>query len=186
MGVLGIILALCSCDMAGDAFAKIMKPSVEEAEKVFIKKNEIITSKEALAEELSYYKSPAITERCFSRYLTGRDVIHEMNILLKEEASNSIVWKYTNSIHNPDLLNRAKSRGVDHPDDIIAAEYYFSGTFTSNRGYEKYVDMRCRLIYMFKPVDIWFNIPLSRESDAERQMKADQEWLNNYLKNYYN
>lgn len=87
-----ILFLLCSCDYITDK-----TPSLDTAEAQFISETQIMSEQDALSKEISWYKAPQIIERTLSRRLTGRDVIHEMNILLKEneEAKPDAIFGWT-------------------------------------------------------------------------------------------
>lgn len=148
-----ILLSLfSSCDFILDK-----TPSLDEAEDKFISEAQIISEKEAISEEISWYRAPQITERTLSRKLNGKDVIHEMNLLLKEnEDAKPGIYGMTFT-WNVKWINKAKDYAVEHPDEIIAAEYYFTGIFTNCNEKSKFSTIRRRLLYIYKPVDYWWN-----------------------------
>ena len=139
-------------------------PSLEEAQEVFIKETQIMSREDALSKEIDYYQEPQITERVLSRKLTGKDIIHEMNILLKENEElerapfdalgMKFMWSY-------EWIAKAKDYAVQHPDEYIAAEYYFTGIFTNYSRDSRYSTTRKRLIYIFDPVDQWWDFYVS-------------------------
>lgn len=109
--------------------------TIEDAQQIFIKAVQTMTEKEALADEISYYRKPQITVRRKVRELSGKAVIHECNLLLKEnrkerEGRNSIGRVWLN-------VDKVREYAVEHPNDIVGAEYYFEGVFTHyHHGYE--------------------------------------------------
>lgn len=139
-------------------------PSLDEAEQVFIKETQIMSREEALSKEIDYYQEPRITERTFSRKLTGKDVIHEMNILLKENEetmSRPADFMGMRFTWSTEWIAKAKDYAVQHPDEYIAAEYYFTGVFTNYSRDSRYSTARKRLIYIFDPVDQWWDFYVS-------------------------
>ena len=54
------------------------------AETKFIEEVAYMDEKEALSKEIDYYKAPQITVRKHIRTLTGKDLIHECNKVIKE------------------------------------------------------------------------------------------------------
>jgi hypothetical protein len=154
------LMFLSSCDFVKQYIDQT--PSLDEAEEQFIKEAQIMSEQDALSKEISYYQAPRITERKFTRKLTGKDIIHEMNILLKEneaaEPDGIFGWTFK---WNTEWIAKAKDYAVQHPDDIIAAEYYFTGTFTNYSVESKYSTIRKRLIYIFPPVDQWWDFYVS-------------------------
>lgn len=149
----GILMSLCSCDYVGNK-----APSLDTAEAQFISETQIMSEQDALSKEISWYKAPQIMERALSRRLTGRDVIHEMNILLKEneEAKPDAIFGWTFK-WNGEWISKAKDYAVQHPDEVIAVEYYFTGVFTNYSADSKYSTIRKRLLYIYKPVDQWWD-----------------------------
>lgn len=152
LAVLGIMTSLCSCEHIGDK-----TPSFEAAEAQFISETQIMSEEEALSKEISWYKSPQITECVLSRKLTGKDVIHEMNLLLKENenAKPDGVFGWTFQ-WNQEWIAIAKDYAVKHPDDIIACEYFFTGIFTNYSADSQYSTIRKRMLYIYEPVNQWW------------------------------
>ncbi len=152
-----LLMSLCSCDYIGDK-----SPSLNTAEAQFISEAQIMSEQDALSKEISWYKAPLITEREVSRNLTGKDVIHEMNILLKENENarpdGIFGWTFT---WNGEWIAKAKDYAVQHPDEVIATEYYFTGVFTNYSADSKYSTIRKRLLYIYKPVDQWWDFYVS-------------------------
>ena len=153
-----ILLSLpCSCDYIVDQM-----PSLDEAEAKFISETQIMSEQDALSNEISWYKAPQITERTLTRKLSGKDVIHEMNQLLKENENAKpdgiFGWKFS---WNGEWIAKAKDYAVQHPDEIIAVEYYFTGIFTNYSAESKYSTARKRLLYIYKPVDQWWDFYVS-------------------------
>ena len=97
-----------------------------------------------------------------TRKLSGKDVIHEMNQLLKENENAKpdgiFGWKFS---WNEEWIAKAKDYAVQHPDEIIAVEYYFTGIFTNYSAESKYSTVRKRLLYIYKPVDQWWDFYVS-------------------------
>lgn len=152
MAIFSALFLLCSCDFIGDK-----TPSLDTAEAQFISETQIMSEQDALSEEISWYKAPKITERTLSRKLTGKDVIHEMNILLKEnEAAKPDEIFGCMFTWNGEWIAKAKDYAVQHPDEVIADEYYFTGVFTNYSAESKYSTIRKRLLYIHKPVDQWW------------------------------
>ena len=139
-------------------------PSLEEAQEVFIKETQIMSREDALSKEIDYYQEPQITERVLSRKLTGKDIIHEMNILLKENEetmSRPADFMGMRFTWSTEWIAKAKDYAVQHPDEYIAAEYYFTGIFTNYSRESRYSTTRKRLIYIFDPVDQWWDFYVS-------------------------
>jgi hypothetical protein len=157
LALFSALFLLCSCDFIGDK-----TPSLDKAEAQFIAEAQIMSEQDALSKEISWYKAPQITERTLSRKLTGKDVIHEMNILLKEneEAKPDGVFGWTFK-WNGEWIAKAKDYAVQHPYEVIAAEYYFTGVFTNYSAESKYSTIRKRLLYIYKPVDQWWDFYVS-------------------------
>lgn len=157
LSFIGILMSLCSCNYISNE-----APSIDTAEAQFISKAQIMSEYDALSKEISWYKAPQITERSISRNLTGKDIIHEMNLLLKENETarpdGIFGWKFT---WNGEWIAKAKEYAVKHPEEIIATEYYFTGVFTNYHVDRKYSTIRKRLLYIYKPVDQWWDFYIS-------------------------
>lgn len=152
-----ILFLLCSCDYITDK-----TPSLDTAEAQFISETQIMSEQDALSKEISWYKAPQIIERTLSRILMGRDVIHEMNILLKEneEAKPDAIFGWTFT-WNEEWISKAKDYAVQHPDEAIAVEYYFTGVFTNYSADSKYSTIRKRMLYIYSPVEQWWDFYVS-------------------------
>lgn len=159
LALFSLLSLLCSCDFIRDKTS-----SLDKAEAQFISETQIMSEQDALSKEISWYKAPQITERTLSRELTGKDVIHEMNILLKEneEAEPDGIYGLTFT-WNGEWIAKAKDYAVQHPDEVIATEYYFTGVFTNYSADSKYSTIRKRLIYIYKPVDQWWDFYVSSD-----------------------
>ena len=125
------IMALCmilySCTSSIDK-------QMDFAETKFIEEVAYMDEKEALSKEIDYYKAPQITVRKHIRTLTGKDLIHECNKVIKENEerrrSKALIIRTVN-------VSDIKQYALEHPEDIVANEFEFSGTFT-HFGQDKY------------------------------------------------
>lgn len=107
----------------------------EKAKQVFIEKSQYMTEREALSSEINYYKSPEITVSRHIRSLTGKDLIHECNIVIKKE-TDDMRGKAVMGVIRESPIHDIKDFAIEHPDDVVANEYYFEGIFTHyNNGY---------------------------------------------------
>ena len=80
--VTSLLVALCT------GFSSCTKPISQQmdlAEAQFIKELSYMTEKEALSNEIDYYKAPEITYKEHTRSLTGKDLIHECNQIMEED-----------------------------------------------------------------------------------------------------
>ena len=121
---------------------------MDKAESIFIDEVQYMTKEEALSKEINYYKAPNISVRTHKRSLTGKDLIHECNLVIEENNSKEfsnwgpMTFKVTRRVDD------IKDYAIKHPDDIVAEEFYFEGTFTHyNNGYG---DRMARVIYVSK------------------------------------
>lgn len=120
------------------------------AEKEFIKEVSYMTEKKALSEGIDYYKSPQITARKHTKSLTGKDLIKKCNDIINEnnrelnelKNGNRLVIKTQN-------VSDIKEYAIDHPVEIIANEFEFSGTFT-HYGSTKYAQRSATVIVIPK------------------------------------
>ncbi len=133
-----IIIVLVSILYACNSFNNSQTGTIEEAQQQFINEVQYMTEKEALANEINYYKEPQITVYRKVCDLTGKDAIHECNLLEKENAEKeSALRSGQASVIRTWNCYQEKQYAVDHPNDIVGAEYYFEGTFTHyNNGYD--------------------------------------------------
>ena len=109
-------------------------PSIEEqmdkAESIFIEEVQYMSKEEALSKEINYYKDPNITVHTHTRSLSGKDLIHECNRVMKEDDEDD--W-HTLGPTTFKIIRRVddiKDFAIHHPDEYIANEFYFVGTFT--------------------------------------------------------
>lgn len=117
------------------------KPSIdsqmEKAETIFIEEVQYMTKEDALSKEISYYKDPEITVRIHKRSLTGKDLIHECNRVIEEDNNKEYIQFGPTTFKRVRRVEDIKDFAIKHPDDIVAEEFYFMGTFTHyNNGYE--------------------------------------------------
>lgn len=132
--MLFLVFILSSCDFMNNS----QTGTIEEAQQQFINEVQYMTEKDALANEINYYKEPQIAVYRKVRDLTGKDAIHECNLLEKENAEKESALRNGQvSVIRTWNCYQEKQYAVDHPDDIIGAEYYFEGIFTHyNNGYD--------------------------------------------------
>lgn len=131
-------LSLLLC-LSFPCFSQSKKGSLKEAQVHFIESVQYMSKREALSKEINYYKDPQITVARKVSDLTGKDVIHECNLMLQE---NEEVRKEMESGRRQFgrmwNVSDAKEYALDHPDKIVGAKYYFEGMFTHyNNGYGK-------------------------------------------------
>lgn len=129
-----LTLILCACN----SFNNSQTGTIEEAQQQFINEVQYMTEKDALANEINYYKEPQITIYRKVRDLTGKDAIHECNLLEKENTEKESALRNGQvSVIRTWNCYQEKQYAVEHPEDIVGAEYYFEGTFTHyNNGYD--------------------------------------------------
>lgn len=134
---------------ACNTFSSSKTGSIKEAEQEFITEVQYMTEKESISDEISYYKDPDISVSRKVRDLTGRDAVHECNILLKEneiEHERLMSGQSLFGISKVWMVSDEKEYAINHPDEIVGAEYYFEGTFTHyNNGYEL---IRAKVLYI--------------------------------------
>lgn len=115
-------------------FLVACKPSISsqmnKAESIFIKEVQYMTREEALSKEINYYKEPEISIRTHKRSLTGRDLIHECNRVMKEDEEKDYVLFGSTQFKTIRRVWDIKEYAIKHPDDVVAEEFYFAGTFT--------------------------------------------------------
>lgn len=113
-------------------------PSIMEiAEHHFIEEVQYMNKQDALSNEINYYKDPEITTSNHLRSLTGKELIQECNRVINEDSEQDVsqmgpvVFKVIRRVGD------IKDYAMKNPDEIVAHEYYFSGTFTNyNNGYD--------------------------------------------------
>ena len=128
------------------------KPSIDSqmntAESIFIDEVQYMTEKEALSKEINYYKKPEITTRSHKRSLTGKELIHECNRVIKENNNNDYHHLGPTTFKIIRFVDDIKDFAIEHPNDIVAEEFYFAGTFTHyNKGYDT---KKANIIYVHK------------------------------------
>ena len=127
--ILGVIMSLCitACGFGN----KSKLGSIEEAQDIFINNVQTMSERDALSNEIDYYSPPRIIVKRKIKELTGRDAIHECNIMIKE---NEEVRKEMESGKRQfgyywDVYE-VKEYAISQPDEIVGAVYYFEGEFT--------------------------------------------------------
>lgn len=126
----------------------------EYAEKVFIDEASYMNEREALSTEIGYYKSPQILKKQHNRDLTGKEIIHICNEIEKENTELSrrlemgeIMFAVLTKVSD------IKDYALDHPDEIIAHEFYFEGIFTTYNIENKYNKRSMKIIVIPKVKD---------------------------------
>ena len=110
---------------------------MDKAETIFIEEVQYMTKEDALSKEISYYKEPEITTRIHKRSLTGKDLIHECNRVIEEDDNKEYTHFGPTTFKSVRRVGDIKDFAIKHPDDIVAEEFYFMGTFTHyNNGYD--------------------------------------------------
>jgi hypothetical protein len=118
------------------ACAPSIDSQIDKAESIFIDEVQYMTKKEALSNEINYYKEPEITTRSHKRSLTGKDLIHECNRVMDEDNGKDFTHFGPTTFKIIRRVDDIKDYAIEHPNDVIAEEFYFEGTFTHyNNGY---------------------------------------------------
>jgi hypothetical protein len=149
-----ILLSTCNIIYAQGIMGLLNKYQInnyiEYAEQIFIEKAPI-TEREALSDEIDYYKPPYIKVRKHVRDLTGKDIIHICNIIEREnEEKTERLRKGETSVVWTPFVGDIKGYALDNPNKIIAHEFYFSGTFTIGDRKNKYRDLSRSFIILPK------------------------------------
>lgn len=119
---------------------------MDKAESIFIDEVQYMTKEDALSKEINYYKAPNISTRTHVRSLTGRDLIHECNRVIEENNNKDFINLGPTTFKITRRVDDIKDYAIKHPDDIVAEEFYFEGTFTHyNNGYD---DKMAKVIYV--------------------------------------
>lgn len=114
---------------------------MEYAEEMFIEEGEYMSERDALSKEIDYYKPPYVYKKEHIRKLTGKDLIHICNIIEKvNEKKRMSLLRGEIFIVNIEMVEDVKNYALDHPNDYIANEFYFKGTFTTYNKDTKYSD----------------------------------------------
>ena len=133
------LLVCCLLFLSCTSSAQSKKGSLKEAQSHFIDAVQYMSERDALSHEISYYKDPQITVARKVSDLTGKDAIHECNLMLKENQQverdmDAGRMQYGRIWYVDDV----KQYALDHPDKIVGAKYYFEGLFTHyDNGYGK-------------------------------------------------
>lgn len=134
---LKIILLTIGLSLFFVACTPSINSQMEKAEKIFIEEVQYMTKEDALSKEISYYKEPEITTRIHKRSLTGKDLIHECNRVIEEDDNKEYTHFGPTTFKSVRRVGDIKDLAIKHPDDIVAEEFYFMGTFTHyNNGYD--------------------------------------------------
>ena len=136
-------------------FTPSISKQMDLAESFFIEEKAIMTEKEALSNEIDYYKDPKVTYRNHIRSLTGKDLIHICNKIIKwnnDETRSSFL-----GIRLMIRIDDIKKYALDHPNDIVANEFRFEGIFTCY-GQKKYTEEEAIIFYIPK-LDRYIDLP---------------------------
>lgn len=110
---------------------------MEIAEQYFIKEVQYMNKQDALSNGINYYKDPEITTSNHLRSLTGKELIQECNRVIKEDSEHDVSQMGPVVFKAIRRVGDIKDYAMKNPDEIVAHEYYFSGTFTHyNNGYD--------------------------------------------------
>lgn len=121
-----IAMLLVACDDFSNESKKF-----QEAQEHFVSEVQYMTKEEALSNEIDYYKDPEIIVGYKVKDLTGKEVIHECNLLLKEnEEAYRDLQTGKRWVVRTWNVGEAKDYAIKHPDDFCGKEYYFEGIFT--------------------------------------------------------
>lgn len=132
-------LVFCFLFFSVACFPQSKKGSLREAQEHFIEAVQYMSKRDALSHEISYYKDPQITVARKVSDLTGKDAIHECNLMLKEnEQVRREMDAGRRQFGRVWYVDDVKEYALDHPDKIVGAKYYFEGMFTHyDNGYGK-------------------------------------------------
>ena len=120
-------------------YAQPKNGSLREAQEHFIESVQYMSERDALSREISYYKDPQINVARKVTDLTGKEAIHECNLMLKEnEQVRREIETGQRQFGRMWYVDDVKEYALDHPNKIIGAKYYFEGVFTHyGNGYGK-------------------------------------------------
>ena len=137
-----LIVTLCA---GFSSCTKSVNQQMDLAEAQFIKELSYMTEKEALSNEIDYYKAPEITYKEHTRSLTGKDLIHECNQIMEEDNNKDYTQFGPTSFKITRKVTDIKAYALEHPNEIIANEFKFSGIFT-HFGADKYDEKKAIVI----------------------------------------
>lgn len=148
-----LVIALCT---GFTSCSSSLEKQMNFAENVFIREVSYMSETDALSREVNHYKAPEITVKYHKRSLTGKELIHECNTVIeKNEESLSKGGILVRTYYVSDI----KEYALNHPEDIIANEFEFCGTFTHFEP-DKYVKKSAAVIvvsklekYILTPID---------------------------------
>ncbi len=124
---------------------KPISQQMDLAEAQFIKELSYMDEKEALSNEIDYYKAPEITYKKHTRSLIGKDLIHECNQIMEEDNNKDYTQFGPTSFKITRKVADIKAYALEHPNEIIANEFKFSGIFT-HFGADKYDEKKAIVI----------------------------------------
>lgn len=136
-------------------FTPSISKQMDLAESFFIEEKAIMTKKEALSKEIDYYEDPKVTYRNHVRSLTGKDLIHICNNIIKwnnDDTRSSFL-----GIRFIIKVDDIKKYALEHPDDIVANEFRFEGVFTCY-SQNKYTKNEAVIFYIPK-LDRYIDLP---------------------------
>ena len=104
---------------------------LQKALSFFIDENQYMTERDALSEEINYYRAPKILRQEFIGTLSGKTLIHIANEIKKED-DNKARGSYIAFFR---IVDDIKEYGLNHPHEQVAKVYVFGGDFVNyNRG----------------------------------------------------
>lgn len=137
-----LLVTLCT---GFSSCTKSVNKQMDLAEAQFIKELSYMDEKEALSKEIDYYKAPEITYKEHTRSLTGKDLIHECNQIMEEDNNKDYTQFGPTSFKITRKVVDIKAYALEHPNEIIANEFKFSGIFT-HFGANKYDEKKALVI----------------------------------------
>lgn len=126
--ILSLFIMLSSCNQPQHNGSKYG----EYAKQAFIEECSYMSERDALSDEISWYKEPQITDYSYYGELTGKDIIKICNMIIaenkqKEEDLRSHRTWFIHTYNVGDI----KDYALNHPNDVIASKYHLAANFTT-------------------------------------------------------
>lgn len=157
--LVAISVFLAGCNQASTGQTSLSSLSSKNLSKVqswFIQENQIMTERDALSKEISYYRPPQIVRSEQIGWLSGKNLIHIANAIEKEDNEKPMTsfmgsspMKYVRNVQD------IKEYGLNHPDEYSAELYVFAADFVHfNRGISRVWKLIAYIPEMDRYIDI--------------------------------
>lgn len=102
------------------------------AMQAFLEERSYLSERDALSNEIVWYKEPQITDYSYYGDMTGRDIISICNkINAENERKEDDLRNHRTWVIRTHNVGDIKEYALNHPDEYIASKYHLAATFTT-------------------------------------------------------